>query len=82
MSKKGTDEIRAMAKNAKKIKITINIDRDNLNALKELADKSGASYQKLLNQILAEGLTGKSNTESRLMRLEKEIEKIKKKLAA
>lgn len=82
INKKNTEEIRELARNAKKIKITINIDRDNLSDLKELAQKSGASYQKLLNQILEEGLRNKSDTETRLERLEKELAKIKKKLAA
>lgn len=62
-------------------KITINIDQDSLNALKLLAEKNGASYQKLLNQILREGLKKTDLDESRLDRIEKEIEKLKRKVA-
>ena len=47
-----------------------------------MAANSGASYQKLLNQILKEGLSKKTNSEARLDRLEKELEKIRKKLVA
>ena len=82
IDKKGTKAIRSMAAKTKKIKITINIDFDSLEALKERAINSGASYQKLLNQILKEGLDRKNDSESRLDRLEKELMKIKKKLVA
>ncbi|MEO5970794.1 MAG: BrnA antitoxin family protein [Bdellovibrionia bacterium] len=82
IDRKGTKRMRAEAINAKKIKITINIDQDSLEALRGMAGKTGASYQKLLNQILKEGLKTKEEAESRLDRLEKELEKLKKKLAA
>jgi predicted DNA binding CopG/RHH family protein len=82
VDKKGTKAIRSMAAKTKKVKITINIDFDSLEALKERAINSGASYQKLLNQILKEGLVRKNESESRLDRLERELVKIKKKLAA
>lgn len=82
VDKKGTQSVRKLAAQTKKVKITINIDFDSLDELKELASKSGASYQKLLNQILKEGLSRKSDSETRLTRLEKELEKIRKKLVA
>lgn len=82
LDKKGTERMRKQAKISDKVKITINIDQDSLESLKSLALKSGASYQKLLNQILKEGLSKKASTETRLDRLEKEIEKLRKKLAA
>ncbi len=82
IDRKGTTTIRErMAKN-KKVKITINVDQDSLESLRKLAGQSGASYQKLLNQILREGLNGRSNAESRLDRVEQEIAKLKKKLIA
>ncbi|MDD1444116.1 hypothetical protein MEO93_28010 [Dolichospermum sp. ST_sed3] len=71
-----------MAAKTSKVKITINIDLENIEALKALALKSGASYQKLLNQILADGLSKKSVSESRLDRIEKELARLRKKLAA
>lgn len=82
LNKSGTKKIREMVANSKKIKITINIDRDSLESLKEMANKSGGSYQKILNEILKNGLVKHNDSESRLQKLEKEIAKIKKKLAA
>lgn len=82
LDKKGTKRMRTKASKTNKVKITINIDLENIESLKALALKSGASYQKLLNQILTEGLSRKLDSESRLDRLEKELEKLRKKLAA
>jgi len=70
-----------MAK-AKTIKITINVDAASLAALKELAAKSGVPYQRLLNIILKEGLGRKDTVESRLERIERDLRKMKKALAA
>ncbi len=79
---KGTKRMRADLSKAKKIKITINIDQDSLESLKELSGKTGAPYQKLLNQILKEGLSKRDVSESRLERIEKELERLRKKIAA
>lgn len=78
----GTKKIRELAAKAKKIKITINIDNETLKAIKLIASKSGGSYQKTLNEILKNGLEKSHDSESRLQKLEKEVAKIKKKLAA
>jgi predicted DNA binding CopG/RHH family protein len=78
---KGTRQTREQASKIKKIKITINVDEDSLEALRSISAKTGAPYQKLLNQILKEGLQSRSAAESRLDRLEKELERIKKKIA-
>lgn len=78
---KGTNRIRSDVAQSTKIKITINIDQDSLNALKQMAGKTGAPYQKLLNQILKEGLKGRAEADSRLDRIEKELERLKKKVA-
>jgi predicted DNA binding CopG/RHH family protein len=77
-----TSEIRKLAANSKKIKITINIDQESVEILRKMSSKTGVPYQKLLNQILREGLGKKNKNESRLDRLEREIAIIKKKLAA
>lgn len=82
MDMKGTKEIRAKMTKAKKIKITINIDEDSLSLLRKLSGDTGAPYQSLLNQVLKEGLSKRSATESRLERIEKELEKLKRKVAA
>jgi predicted DNA binding CopG/RHH family protein len=78
---KGTKQTRDQAAKIKKIKITINVDQDSLDALRSISTKTGAPYQKLLNQILKEGLQNRLAAESRLDRLEKELERLKKKIA-
>ncbi len=79
---RATKRIRSAAVRTKKIKITINIDQDSLLALREIAGKTGASYQKLLNQILKDGLSKRDISETRLERIEKDLERLKKKLVA
>lgn len=78
----GTKKIRAAMQRTRSIKITINIDADSLLALRETAERTGIPYQRLLNNILKEGLTRQSETEDRLTRLEKELARLKKKMAA
>ena len=47
-----------------------------------MSSETGAPYQRLLNQILKEGLSKRSEAESRLDRIEKELKRIKRKIAA
>ena len=82
IDRKGTKRVRAEVVRTKKIKITINIDQDSLEALREMAGTTGAPYQKLLNQILKEGLKKRGKSELRLDRIEKELERLKRKVAA
>jgi len=86
IDEKGTREMRERFKKTKKIKITINIDADSLEHLREISDDTGVPYQKLLNRMLKDSLKLKgaksSKTEDRVLRLEKEVEKLKEKLAA
>jgi hypothetical protein len=51
-------------------------------ALKEIARDTGVPYQRLLNVLLKESLKKRETTESRLARLEQELKKMKRKLAA
>jgi len=65
------------------VKITINVDADSLAKLKELSAESGVPYQRLLNSILKERLAkGADTVHSRLDRIEKELARVKKTLAA
>ena len=82
MDRKGTRRIRVEAAKGTKIKITINIDQGSMDALRQLADKTGTPYQRLFNQILREGLDGRKEAESRLDRVERELARIKKLLVA
>jgi predicted DNA binding CopG/RHH family protein len=79
---KGTQQIRRKMAASRSIKITINIDKDNLEILRAKAAKTGVPYQRLLNRFLNRALQNDAQTESRLDRLEKEIARLKKKIVA
>ena len=79
---KGTQQIRRKMAASRSIKITINIDKDNLEILRAKAAKTGVPYQRLLNQFLKSALQNDAQTESRLDRLEKEIARLKKRIVA
>ena len=82
IDKKGTQQIRRKMAAARSIKITINIDKDNLEILRAKAAQTGVPYQRLLNRLLNSALQNDTQTESRLDRLEKEIGRLKKKIVA
>ncbi len=75
---KGTQQIRRKTTAARSVKITINIDKGSLDILRAKAAKTGMPYQRLLNQFLNRALQNDVQTESRLDRLEKEINRLKK----
>ena len=81
---KGTKNVRSRMAKAKKIKITINIDEDLLEALKLRSDESGVPYQVLLNRLLRASISGQMHgaEQSRLDRLEKDVATLKRKLSA
>jgi predicted DNA binding CopG/RHH family protein len=79
---KGTQQIRRKMLAAKSVKITINIDKGNLDILRAKAAKTGVPYQRLLNQFLNNALRSDAQTETRLDRLEKEVTRLKKKIVA
>ena len=80
--KAGTKKIRESISKTKKVKITINFDAEILTQVKSMSDETGVPYQTLLNKIVKEALLQKNSESSRLDRLEKEIKKLKKKIAA
>lgn len=77
-----TRRMRSAKINPQNIKITINIDTDSMTRLREISEQSGVPYQRLLNKFLKEGLEKNSAMESRLTKLETELEKLKRKVAA
>ncbi len=79
---KGTKALRKMMNKAKKIKITVNLDEDILNELKQMALETGTPYQSLLNKVLKDAVSNKKTEGSRLDRLEREVERLKKKISA
>jgi len=82
IDKRGTQKMREQMSKSPKIKITINFDKDLLDEIKRMAKEAGAPYQTLLNKILKDAMIVKRNENDRLGQLEKEVEKIKKKLAS
>lgn len=79
---KGTKAIRKIMAKSKKIKITVNVDEDLLFELRKMADAQGTPYQTLLNKVLKDAVHLKKEEGSRLDRLEREIERLKKKISA
>jgi predicted DNA binding CopG/RHH family protein len=77
----GTRKIRAATRNGS-VKITINIDRDSLALLRTMAENTGIPYQRLLNALLKEGLKERETIPSRIERIEQELRKMKRRLAA
>ncbi|MBN2320764.1 MAG: hypothetical protein JXR49_16920 [Acidobacteria bacterium] len=82
IDKRGTRRIQRGMASAKAVKITINIDKESLDILRDKAAKTGVPYQRLLNRLLAKALQGDKETDSRLTRLEREVSKLKKKVVA
>ena len=79
---KGTKAMRKMIAKAKKVKITVNVDEDILLELREMADSTNTPYQSLLNRVLKEALHSKKEEVSRLDRIEREVERLKRKISA
>ena len=79
---KGTKAMRKMMTKSKKIKITVNVDEDLLTELRQMAEETGTPYQSLLNKVLKDAVMGKKAEGSRLDRLEREVERLKKKISA
>jgi len=77
----GTPELSANAAAIRKTKITINIDQDLLGLLRAEAARTGVPYQRLVNQMLRKAVQQDHALESRLDRLEKKVNKLKRKLA-
>ena len=82
IDKIGTKRVRALMSQSKKIKITINVDSDSLDELRAIAKKTGVPYQRLLNKILADGLTREKPLIDRIEQLEREVATLKKRRAA
>ena len=82
IDERGTRRIHRRMTGARPVKITINIDANNLEVLRAKAAKTGVPYQRLLNRLLTTALHSDAETESRLDRLEREITKMKRKFVA
>ena len=69
-----TRRIRSAMASQKFVKITINVDARSLAALKAESEKTGVPYQRLLNSLLRSNMERRKSTESRLRRLERELD--------
>jgi len=78
----GTRKLRAAMAGGGTVKITINVDAESLAKLKALSADSGVPYQRLLNRILRERLSSADTVHARLDRIEKDLARVKKTLAA
>jgi predicted DNA binding CopG/RHH family protein len=76
----GTRRLRTQLKKAKTIKITINVDAASLGTARKSGSKKSLPYHRVLSQLLKENSIGKANT--RLDRIEREIRKLKRQIAA
>lgn len=79
---RGTKSVRKMIAKSKKTKITINLDENLLVEIRKMADSMGTPYQTFLNKVLKDAISLKLSEGSRLDRLERELERLKKKIAA
>jgi len=78
----GTKKLRAQLKRTKKIKITINIDERSLTLLKRVSGRSALPYQQILRRVLEQTGSERDDAKSRLDRIERELEKLKRQIAA
>lgn len=79
-TKRGSEHLRARMKAASKKLISIRMDEDIMDRLKELAGEDG-SYQRLLNQAVREWLDGKRMEDVLRQTLREEFEAHRKKSA-
>ena len=77
-----TRKIHAALSKKKRVTITVHLDTDSLKALKTLSSKTGIPYQRPFNTLLTANATRQETTQSRLDRLEQELHKIKRRVAA
>jgi hypothetical protein len=78
----GTRKIRSQLNQTKKIKITINIDERSLTFLRKISRRSALPYLRLLDQALQDKGIEKGETKIRLDRIETELRKLKRRVAA
>lgn len=79
---KGTERLRAKMAKAKKITITINVDRSALAFLAKLSPRDRKAYQNLLAGAPKRSSNATLDTERRLSTVEEELRKLKRQLAA
>ena len=76
----GTRNLRSQLNKTKKFKITIHIDAVSLESMRKRGSQTSLPYQRILTQLLNENSNEKAA--SRLDRIEKELKKLKRQIAA
>jgi predicted DNA binding CopG/RHH family protein len=64
------------------VTITINLHSADLQALNTRSKKSGVPYQRLLNTLITTTVSQQESIQSRMDRLEQELRKVKRHVAA
>ena len=77
-----TKKIRTALSKKNRVTITVNLDTESLKALQTLSKESRIPYQRLLNTVLTTSVTQQESIQSHLDRLEQELRKIKRRVAA
>lgn len=78
----GTELIRNALRKKSRVTITVHLDTADLRAQKTHSKKAGIPYQRLLKTLLTTTVSQQESIQSRLVRLEQELRKIKRHVAA
>ncbi|MFO0701574.1 MAG: hypothetical protein U0236_20320 [Nitrospira sp.] len=82
IDREGTELIRHALRKNGRVTITVNLDTADLRAQRTHSKKSGMPYQRLLKALLTTTVSQQESIQSRLARLERELGKIKRQVAA
>lgn len=82
IDQEGTELIRRAIRKKGRVTITVNLGAADLRARKTHAKNGGIPYQRLLNRLLTTTVFQQESIQSRLARLEQELRKIKRQVAA
>ena len=82
INRKTTTAVRKQMAASKGVKITINIDADSLDHLRSSAKETGVPYQRILNQVLRDGISKRASAESRLTRIERDLASLRRQIVA
>jgi len=77
----GTGAIRKALRKSH-VTITINLNEEDMQALKTRSKKGGILYQRLLSTLITTTVSQQESMQSRIDRLEQELRKIKRHVAA
>jgi hypothetical protein len=80
IDRQGTKNLRTKLRKTKNIKITIHVDAGNLGSLSTMTARKLPAYYRLIGQLLKKKLD--DHAASRLDRVERELRKLKRQIAA